>query len=58
VVGVAVSAEGWFSDTASFNLNNSLQVANGATEEATADLRNQVGRADDHSGDGDELINV
>jgi hypothetical protein len=33
-------------------------VADGAAEEANVDLRDQVGRADDHAGDGDQLINV
>jgi len=58
VVGVAVSAEGRLGDAASLDLDDGLQVADGATEEAATDLRNQVGRADDHAGDGDQLVDV
>ena len=58
MVGVAVGAESGLSDAAAFNLNGGLQMADGATEESRVDLRNQVGRANDHASDGDQLINI
>ncbi len=58
MVGVTMSAESWLSDTASFNLNGGLQVADGATEESRVDLGDEVRRANDHTSDGDQLINI
>ena len=58
VVGVAVSAEGRLGDAAALHLDVGLQVAHGAAEEAATDLGNQVGGADDHARDGDQLVDV
>ena len=58
VVGVAVGAESGLSDTATFDLDGGLQMADGATEKSRVDLRDQVGRANNHACDGDELINI
>ena len=58
MVGVAMSAEGWFGDTASLNLDRCLQVADGATEEGRVDLGDEIGRADHHASDRDQLINI
>ena len=53
-----MSAEGWFGDATSLNLNRGLQVTDGATEQGRVDLRDQIGRADNHAGDRDQLINI
>ena len=58
MVGVAMSAEGWFGDATSLNLDRGLQVTDGATEQGRVDLRDQIGRANNHAGDCDQLINI
>lgn len=58
MVGVAVRAEGRLGDAAALDLDGRLQVTDGASEEGRVDLGNQVRSTDDHTGDGDQLINI
>lgn len=58
VVGVAVSTQSWFSNAATLNLDDGLQVADGTTEKTATDLGDQVWGSDDHASDCDQLINV
>lgn len=58
VAGVAVGANCGLSNATSVNLNCGGEGTNMATEEGLAHFRDDVGRANHHATDGDELVNV
>ena len=58
MVGVAVGAKGGLGDPTLFNLDRTLEVADGAPEQSLVHFWHQVRHSDHHSGDGDQLVRV
>lgn len=58
VCGVAVPTHRGFGDAAPVHLDTSAEGANLAAEKRFLHLRDELGRADHHAADGDELIDV
>lgn len=58
VRGVAVPAHGGLGDAAPVHLDARAEGADLAAEKRFLHLRDELGRADHHAADGDELIDV